>query len=66
MAQCKYCGTEITWTKEKNKFIPINQDGEVHECQEFKKARSSVKKLNKSDISAEEIARYEKEMNKKK
>ena len=66
MAQCKYCGTEITWMKEKNKFTPISEDGGVHECQEFKKAKTSFKKLNKDDISAEEIARYEREMNRKK
>ena len=66
MAQCKYCGAEITWMKEKRKFIPIAEDGGVHECPEYKKARSSFKKLDKSDISAEEIARYEREMNKKK
>ncbi len=65
MAICKYCGTEITWFKEKKKFIPIEQNGEVHECEEYKKSKKTAKVIKVSDLSAEEIARYENNINKK-
>ena len=65
MAYCKYCGKEITWLKDKKKFIPIESNGEVHECEEFKKSLKKTKTLKVSDISPEEIARYEANINKK-
>ena len=35
----------------------------VHECAEFEKSRSSFKKLNRTVLSPEEIARYEQGIN---
>ena len=66
MAQCKYCGTEIVWTKEGKKFTPITSDGEIHECDGFKSAKNSFKRMTRDSLTPEEIARYEDAMNKKK
>ena len=66
MANCKYCGQEISWLKENGKFTPIDSHGNVHECDEFKKSRKTTKVLNVGDLSPEEIARYESNINNKK
>lgn len=66
MASCKYCGKEISWLKEKNKFTPIESDGSVHECTEFKNARKSSKKISRSEISPDLLKQYEDNMNKTK
>ena len=65
MANCKYCGKEISWLKEKRKFTPIDQNGDVHECEEFKKSLKKTRRLQVSDLTPEEIARYEANINKK-
>tara|TARA_B100000886_G_C20340830_1_gene456563 strand:- start:83 stop:289 length:207 start_codon:yes stop_codon:yes gene_type:complete len=65
MAYCKYCGAEISWLKEKRKFIPIERDGGVHECEEFKKSLKKTKSMSANDLTPEEIARYESNINKK-
>lgn len=65
MANCKYCGAEISWLKEKRKFIPVERDGGVHECEEFKKSQKKTRTLGVSDLTPEEIARYESNINKK-
>ena len=66
MASCKYCGAEISWLKDGRKNIPVNLDGTPHECAEFKSARKSVRKMDRTSLSPEEIAKYEKAINKKK
>jgi hypothetical protein len=66
MANCKYCGAQISWLKEKRKFIPVEQDGGVHECQEYKKSLDKTRTMKATDLSPEEIARYEANINKKK
>ena len=66
MALCKYCGKEISWLKEKNKYTPIESDGSVHECKEFKNARKSSKKISRTEISPDLLKQYEDQMNKKK
>ena len=63
MAQCKYCQKEISWLRTGQKSIPIENDGLIHQCKEFKEAKKSVKKLSPNHLSPEEIARYEKAMN---
>lgn len=65
MANCKYCGAQISWLKENGKFTPIEQDGGVHECVEYKKSKQSTKTINVSELSPEEIAKYEANINKK-
>ena len=65
MANCKYCGKEITWLKDGKKFIPLESDGTKHECENFKNSVKSIKKIKITDISPEDIAKYEKNINKK-
>lgn len=66
MAKCKFCGDEITWIKEGRKNQPICGDGSVHKCEQMISSMKSFKKLDRSSISPEEIARYEAQINKKK
>jgi len=63
MARCKFCGNEIFWTKEGRKNVPTNMDGGIHSCDEMKKSRESLKKFDRNNLSAEEIAKYEQAMN---
>jgi ribosomal protein L24E len=63
MSQCRYCGKEITWMKDGRKNVPVEGDGSVHMCDQYKSAKDSFKKLEKSSLSAEEIAKYESAMN---
>lgn len=65
MANCKYCGKEISWLKENRKFTPLEQDGAVHECEEFKKSKKKTKIMKSTDLSPEEIAKYEGHINNK-
>lgn len=62
MANCKFCGKEITWLKDGRKFVPVQSDGDKHSCEQMKKSLKSVKVLDRNSISAEEIARYEENM----
>ena len=66
MAICKYCGKEISWLKEKNKYTPIESDGTIHECKEFSNAKKSSKKISRTEISPELLKQYEDQMNNKK
>ena len=45
------------------KNIPIGNDGTVHECEEFVKAKKSTRRIDRSGLSPEDIARYEEKMN---
>ena len=65
MSNCKYCGKSISWFKEKNKYVPVELTGEIHECDEYKKSKKQVKKISVTDLTPEEIARYEQNINKK-
>lgn len=66
MANCKYCGKEISWLRDNKKYTPVDQNGDVHECEEFKNSRKKTKTLKATDLSPEEIARYEANINRKK
>lgn len=66
MAKCKFCFNEITWVKEGRKNIPIEGDGTKHRCDEMMKSLGSAKTLDRNSLSAEEIAKYEAAINKKK
>lgn len=66
MSSCKYCGKEITWLQEGRKKVPVEIDGLVHECEEYKKARKSFKKISVGEIDPEILKQYEDAMNKKK
>lgn len=65
MAKCKYCLKEITWMKEGRKNVPVDPDGGVHSCEQMENSRNSLKKLEVTNLSPEEIAKYEKSINEK-
>lgn len=66
MAHCRYCGKEITWLKDGRKSIPVEGDGAQHACEEYKKTRKSIKKVDKSTLDPELVKQYEQGINKKK
>lgn len=63
MATCKYCGKQITWMVDGRKKIPVEGDGMTHECENFKNARSSIKKIEPSAMDPELIKQYEQGIN---
>jgi len=63
MANCKYCGKEITWMKEGRKNVPVENDGVAHECENFKKARNSYRKMEPSEIDPDILKQYQEQMN---
>ncbi len=65
MAKCKFCLKEITWMKDGRKNVPVDQDGGIHSCEEMQNSRRSLKKLEVTSLSPEEIAKYEKSINDK-
>lgn len=65
MANCKYCGSSVTWLKEGRKTIPVEDDGAKHECEEFRKMRESAKKLEPAHIDPEVLKQYQENMNNK-
>lgn len=65
MAKCKYCQKEVTWMKEGRKNVPVEGDGGIHKCEQMVKMRTSLKKLEVTSLSPEEIAKYEQGINDK-
>lgn len=63
MANCKFCRREITWIKEGRKNVPIESDGGVHKCDEMIQSMKSIKKMDRTSISEEEIRKYEESIN---
>lgn len=63
MSQCRYCGKDITWMKDGRKNVPVEGDGTVHSCEQYTSAKDSFKQVEKTSLSAEEIAKYENAMN---
>lgn len=59
MARCKFCGKNISWLKDGRKFIPLEDDGTTHDCEEKKKSMGSIKTMSGSSLTPEEIAAYE-------
>ena len=64
MASCKFCQKDISWVKDGRKNVPIESDGMIHRCEEMKNSLKSIKKIERSELSAEEIKRYEDAINK--
>ncbi|MGB0452110.1 MAG: hypothetical protein ACPGJV_00230 [Bacteriovoracaceae bacterium] len=64
MANCRYCGKEIVWVLEGKKKVPLDMDGGKHQCEEFKNARNSFKKLTPTDIDPDILKQYQDSMNK--
>lgn len=63
MAVCKFCGAKIIWLKEGRRNIPVSEEGERHSCDEMKKSLGSVKTFDRSQLSDEEIKKYESQIN---
>lgn len=63
MARCKFCQKEITWMKDGRKNVPVEHDGTVHRCEEMINARNSLRKIERTSLSADEIKKYEEAMN---
>ncbi len=63
MAVCKFCRKEITWIKEGHRNVPIESDGAVHDCEEKKKSMQSIRRIDPTTLSPEEISKYEKTIN---
>lgn len=59
MARCKFCGKNISWLKDGRKFIPLEDDGTTHDCEEKKNSMNSFKSMSTSSLTPEEIAAYE-------
>lgn len=66
MARCKYCQKEVTWMKEGRKNVPVEADGGIHKCEQMIKMRSSLRTIQPTSLSPEEIAKYEEAMNNQK
>ncbi len=65
MAQCKYCGKQISWMIDGRKKVPVENDGLTHECENYKNARKSIKKIDPSSIDPELLKQYEQAINEK-
>jgi hypothetical protein len=65
MASCKFCQKDITWIKEGRKNIPVDSDGGKHHCEEMTISFKSIKQIDRNELSAEEIKRYEEAINNK-
>lgn len=64
MAVCKFCRKEIVWMKEGRKNVPVDGDGTVHRCEEMKNTLKSIRQLDRTSLSPEEIKKYEEAINK--
>lgn len=62
MSRCRYCDKEITWLKEGRKNVPVENDGGKHECENFKNARNSYRKIEPSELDPEILKQYEENM----
>lgn len=65
MAQCKFCGGEITWVKEGRRNMAVNPDTTSHKCEEMKRSMKTLKEIALGSLTTEEIARYELGINNK-
>ncbi len=49
--------------KEGRKNVPVEGDGAIHECSEFKKSVNSYKVIDPKTLDPEEIKRYQEMIN---
>jgi len=66
MATCKYCSKEVTWMKEGKKNVPVEGDGTIHECDNYKASRKSIKVMGPGEVDPEILKQYEQSMNQQK
>lgn len=45
--------------------MPVEDDGGIHECEQYKNVRRSAKKLTPNEIDPEILKQYQENMNKK-
>lgn len=62
MSKCRFCNIEITWLKEGRKNVPVESDGALHECDNFKKARDSYRKIEPTELDPDILKQYEENM----
>lgn len=65
MAKCKFCSKEISWLKDGRKFQPIEGDGAVHKCEQMLNSMRSIRSMEPTSLSPEEIKKYEEAINNK-
>lgn len=65
MATCKYCGKNVTWMKQGRKNVPVEDEGSIHECEEYKNTRRSARKVDPSEIDPEILKQYQENMKNK-
>ncbi len=63
MARCRYCDKEITWLKEGRKNVPVENDGAKHDCENFKNARNSFRKIEPNELDPDLLKQYQENMN---
>ena len=66
MSKCRYCQKDITWMKDGRKNVPVENDGAIHHCEVRKNSIDSLVKKDRSNLSEDEIRKYEQAINKKK
>lgn len=64
MANCRYCGKEITWLKDGRKNIPVENDGGEHKCEEYAKTRGSLRKIEPGEMDPEILKQYQENLKK--
>ncbi len=64
MAKCKYCGKNVTWVKEGRKNVPVEDDGGVHNCENFANSRNSIRTIKPDELDPDIIKQYEENMEK--
>ncbi len=64
MARCRYCDMEITWMKDGRKNIPVEGDGGEHKCEKYKSMRSSIRKMEPTELDPEILKQYQENMKK--
>lgn len=65
MATCKYCGKSVTWLKEGRKNVPVEDDGAIHQCEQYQNVRRSARSMDPSEIDPEILKQYQENMKKK-
>jgi hypothetical protein len=63
MAQCKFCGKQVTWMVDGRKKVPVDGDGTTHECENYKNARDSIKRIEPTAMDPDLIKQYEQAIN---
>ena len=63
MSKCRFCNMEITWLKEGRKNVPVESDGGKHDCEQYKNARNSYRKIEPAELDPDILKQYQDSMN---